>query len=722
MNVYLIIPLVEVVLTVVLLVALAVRGKQHVARRPFFLFLFSMSLWGAFIFLMRSSSSLTTALFWERFVFAAILSGALFFYRFTISLSGIKPRRITLYLIHALYITCIALIPTDLILGGMQTMWYGKAPVIGPLFPAYVASAYMPLVLGLIILVKHSGHSINMDEKIRGQYIIAGIIVTFIGGTTDYLPAIGVSMYPLGIVGNIIFCALATVAMLRYDLLEMKVILRKGIAYSLAGVLLLSVFGGLVFLLSSVFETALSPISLTIIFVSVLIIIIAITLFQPMLHAFQRIVDRWFFRERYKFLKELEEFSQEAHDIRDLRELSSSTVKLISRALQTSGVYLLLPSESGDFTMVASTGQESLQLSLRSQTPIVQWLQSHKTPLHRRDIEKDPYFQMLSAREASQLAAIRAELFIPLKSKENELVGLFILEENLYRRRYSVEDEHLVLTVASRMAIELENARLYALEKSMRRELQKQDEQKTEFLHTVAHELKTPLTAIISSSDMMVTEKSATPEQKLRLLNNINRSAWLMDRRVGELLDLAKIQIGDLNLHLEPRSICISVEEVISQLQSLFSNKEQTLSLDIPESLPLAMLDKERIEQVLLNLMSNANKFSPTGSEINLRVREGDGRLLVSLQDCANAITEEDKVRLFDPYYRGGDDAERQRVPGLGLGLAISRRIIEQHGGKIWVESEVGKGNTFIFSLCVWEEDQDNLTHPAVAAENRREN
>jgi signal transduction histidine kinase len=136
----------------------------------------------------------------------------------------------------------------------------------------------------------------------------------------------------------------------------------------------------------------------------------------------------------------------------------------------------------------------------------------------------------------------------------------------------------------------------------------------------------------------------------------------------------------------------------------------------------MALLDKERIEQVLLNIMSNANKFSPTGSEITLRVRESDGRLLVSLQDCANIINEEDKIRLFDPYYRGGDDAERQRVPGLGLGLAISRRIIEQHGGRIWVESETEKGNTFIFSLCIWKEDQDKSAYPAVAAENRREN
>ncbi|UCB42928.1 MAG: GAF domain-containing protein [Dehalococcoidales bacterium] len=723
MNVYLIIPLVEVVLAVVLLVALAVRGKQHAARRPFFLFLVSMGLWGTFIFLMRSSSSLDTALFWERFVFAAILSGTLFFYRFTVSLTSIKPRRITFYLIHALYIACIALIPTNLIVSGMQPMWYGKAPEVGPLFVAYVASAYVPLVLGLIILLKHRKHSSDMDEKIRGQYIIAGMVVTFIGGTTDYLPALGISMYPLGIVGSIIFCILATVAMLRYDLLEMKVMLRKGIAHSLVGLLLVTIFGGLIYLLSNVFEPALSPpVSLTITIVSVLIIIIAITLFQPILPIFQRIVDRLFFRERYRFLKELEEFSQEAHDIRDLKELGSSTVKLISRALQTSGVYLLLLSESGDFTVVASTEQESLQLSLRSQTPIVQWLQSHKTSLHRRDIEKVPHFQMMSAREASQLAAIRAELFIPLKSKEDGLVGLFILQESLSRRRYSAEDERLVLTVASRMAIELENARLYALERSMRRELQRQDEQKTEFLHTVAHELKTPLTAIISSSDMMVTEQSATPDQKLRLVNNINRSAWLMDRRVGELLDLAKIQIGDLNLQLEPHIIGILVEEVASQLQSLFSNKEQTLILDIPEPLPMVLLDKERIEQVLLNLMSNANKFSPAGSEITVQVRESEGRLLVSLQDRANAITEEDKVRLFDPYYRGGDDVERQRVPGLGLGLAISRRIIEQHGGRIWVENEVGKGNTFIFSLCIWEKDQGRLVSPAVSTDNRREN
>jgi signal transduction histidine kinase len=379
-------------------------------------------------------------------------------------------------------------------------------------------------------------------------------------------------------------------------------------------------------------------------------------------------------------------------------------------------VHVLLLSESGDYTAVASTESEPVLITLRSQIPLVQWLQSYKTPLYRQDMEKLPQLQMLSDREASQLAAIQAELFVPLRSKEDDLIGLFILGKSLYSGHYSAEDERLVMSVASRMAIELENARLYALEKTMRGELQRQDEQKTEFLHTVAHELKTPLTAIISSSDMMVTELAATPEQKLRLVNNINRSARLMDKRVGELLDLARIQIGDLNLNLEPRDLSVSVRDIASQLQSLFANKRQTLTLDIPKLLPLVLLDRDRIEQVLVNLMSNANKFSPTDCEITVRIRELDDRIIVWVQDRANAITEEDKVRLFDPYYRGGDDAIRQRIPGLGLGLAISRTIVEQHKGRIWVENLVGRGNDFILALKVYREGENQPAHPALVS------
>jgi len=312
-----------------------------------------------------------------------------------------------------------------------------------------------------------------------------------------------------------------------------------------------------------------------------------------------------------------------------------------------------------------------------------------------------------ATKERNDLNDVGAELFVPLKTNKDELVGMLILGEKLSQQFYSDEDKRLISTVAKRVAIELENARLYTLETMMRQELEMQDAQKTEFLHSVAHELKTPLTAIISSSELMSTDgEAATPGIKERLIANINRSAWLMDRRVGELLDLAKIQIGNLKLQLQPLEINVVIDEVVSQLSSLFKNKGQSLTVEIQDSLPQVKADKERVQQVLLNLLSNANKFSPTGSAVMLRTREADSSILVEVADSATAVSKEDKDKLFDAYYRGGNEDERQRVPGLGLGLAISRRIVELHQGNIWVESEPGKGNTFIFSLPIWNEEQ----------------
>lgn len=244
-------------------------------------------------------------------------------------------------------------------------------------------------------------------------------------------------------------------------------------------------------------------------------------------------MDRWFYRQRFDFLKELEDFSQKAHDIRELDQLSSSLVKLISRALQTSDVHLLLSSSSGDFTTVCSAGEKTPQLTIKSRSPLLRWLRSNEGVLHRKALDTIPQLQSLTPNEANELNKVWAKLFVPLKNKEGQLVGILILSEKLSEQPYSEEDERLVLSVASRVAVELENARLYTSEKSMRKELQRQNEQKTEFLHSVAHELKTPLTAIISSSELLSTEpSSATVSQRHRLIQNIVQSAWSMDGRV----------------------------------------------------------------------------------------------------------------------------------------------------------------------------------------------
>ncbi|HEY40727.1 MAG TPA: HD domain-containing protein [Dehalococcoidia bacterium] len=462
MSDYLIIPLVEVVLTLVLIVLLLVRGKQHAARRPFFFFLFNMNLWGVFIFLMRSSDKLSTALVWERFVFAAILIGAFFFYRFTISLTSTRPNRIAYYVTHAIFIIALCLVPTDFVVKDMQLMWYGKAPVVGPLFVVYIFSAYALLVSGLVILVKSSRRSSNMDEKTRIQYIVAGMVVTFIGGTTDYLPALGVSMYPLGIVGNIVFCALATVAMLRYNLLEMKMMLRKGLAYSLMGILLAAIFGSLIYLLSSVFETALSPISLTITIVSVILTIIATTLFQPMLPVFQNVVDRWFFRERYDHLRTLKRFIAETKHIIDLNQLTSSLVTSIANGMQSRSVFLLLPNpKTGNFTTHTYYGPSPAgELSFKANSLLALTMKDQDTPVDVKDTDVSPTFSILSEEEKSILTRNQIKLLIALKAQE-ELKGILLLSNKLSGQRYSTEDRQLLKTICEEVSVGIENALAY---------------------------------------------------------------------------------------------------------------------------------------------------------------------------------------------------------------------------------------------------------------------
>jgi putative nucleotidyltransferase with HDIG domain len=444
MTDYLIIPLIEVALTLVLMVVLLVRGKQHAARKPFFIFLFSMNLWGIFIFLMRSASSLSTALVWERLVFAAILTGAFFFYRFTISLTSSRPNKTTYYLIHALLFVSLCIIPTDFLVKDMQLMWYGKAPVVGSLFAIYVASVYVPLVSGLVVLVKNSRHSTNMDEKTRGQYIIAGMVVMFIGGTTDYLPALGISMYPLGIVGNIVFCVLATIAMLRYNLLETKLILRKGLAYSLMGTLLAAVFG------------------LTIIIVSVLITIIATTLFQPMLPVFQNIVDRWFFRERYDHLQTLKRFIVETKHIINLNQLTSSLVTSIANGMQSRSVCLLLPNpKTGKFVTNTYYGpSQTGELSFTTNSLLILTMKDQDSPVDINDTEINPALSNLTDEEKTILKENHIELMVAIKA-EGELRGILLLSSKLSGQRYSIEDRRLLQTLSEEVSVGIDNALAY---------------------------------------------------------------------------------------------------------------------------------------------------------------------------------------------------------------------------------------------------------------------
>jgi signal transduction histidine kinase len=228
--------------------------------------------------------------------------------------------------------------------------------------------------------------------------------------------------------------------------------------------------------------------------------------------------------------------------------------------------------------------------------------------------------------------------------------------------------------------------------------METKEEEWLRFIDTLSHELKTPLTSIIAAAGLLEEElKTTADESHLKLIQTIIRNSNSLETRLAELLEIVKTGTGKIQLQFEPVDIKSLILGTCMQISPLVRNKGQQLKTELPPSLPIIRGDGQRLEQVLLNLMNNATKFTPDGGKIIVRAKKQDSGILVEVEDDGIGIAKEKQGMLFKPYSRL--NADRQRHPGLGLGLALSKQVIELHGGKIWVESEAGEGSTFFFSL-----------------------
>ena len=237
----------------------------------------------------------------------------------------------------------------------------------------------------------------------------------------------------------------------------------------------------------------------------------------------------------------------------------------------------------------------------------------------------------------------------------------------------------------------------YEKERRLRQELQIEVQRRVEFTRALVHELKKPLTPIMSSSDLLVS--GLTEEPWLSVAQNIQRGAINLNKRIGELLDLARGEIGMLKLNPKRVDFLKLLQHVASEMSVLASSNGQKLKVELPDSLPMPWADEDRLRQITQNLLVNATKFTPEGGTITLRAKEQNGSLIVEVQDTGYGISDEEQRRLFRPYHR--QVGEREHLSGLGLGLALCKNLVQLHGGRIWVKSEEGKGATFSFSIPI---------------------
>lgn len=226
-------------------------------------------------------------------------------------------------------------------------------------------------------------------------------------------------------------------------------------------------------------------------------------------------------------------------------------------------------------------------------------------------------------------------------------------------------------------------------------ERKRAEQQRIDFTRALVHELKSPLTAITASCRLLL--EVAEQDSIKRLANNIYKGAWHINERTDELLELARGELHMLELDEEKVEMTPFLEQMADEMCHAFADAGIVFDVDIPGDLPAISIDRTRIRQVVQNLLNNALKWVPREGRVAVRASVSDSAVTVAVEDSGPGIPEERQATIFQPYIL--KIAEGQHVKGLGLGLALAKIFIELHRGSIWVDSKVGQGSTFGFSL-----------------------
>ena len=324
-------------------------------------------------------------------------------------------------------------------------------------------------------------------------------------------------------------------------------------------------------------------------------------------------------------------------------------------------------------------------------------------PIQIVDIQTDPEFTL--PKEILEVGNTRTILGVPML-REGVPVGVLVLTRSKVEP-FTDGQIALVTTFANQAVIAIENVRLFDEIQDKSRQLASRH--KSQFLANMSHELRTPLNAILGYTELMMDGAYGEPSDKMSaVLKRLQTNGTHLLGLINDVLDLSKIEAGQLILELSGYSIADIAQAVRSTLEPLASDKRLAFQLELAPQLPSGWGDGRRLTQVLINLVGNAIKFTDMG-EVVIKAEADHDSFHLSVRDTGPGISADDQAKLFQEF-RQADNTITRKKGGTGLGLAISKRIVEMHGGRIWVESQIGHGATFAFTLPVHVKRQVNAS------------
>ncbi|MCZ6624734.1 MAG: GAF domain-containing protein [Deltaproteobacteria bacterium] len=414
-------------------------------------------------------------------------------------------------------------------------------------------------------------------------------------------------------------------------------------------------------------------------------------------------------RELARSVEELKALSEVGQAVSSTLELETVLTSIVSHAVQLSGtdcgVIYEYDEDKQEFHLRASHRMNPEVVEALRVTPVrlgegaTGRTATTRTPIQVPDLLNQREETGTRTRPMLIRLGYRSLLSVPLHREQQNIGALTV-----WRREsgnFEPEIVNLLQTFATQSALAIQNARLFREIEDKSREIEAANRHKSEFLANMSHELRTPLNAIIGFSEVLLQHMFGELNEKQdEYVGDVLSSGRHLLSLINDILDLSKVEAGRMELELAQFDLPLAVENTITLVRERATRHGISLSREVDKQIGDFVGDERKFKQILLNLFSNAVKFTPEGGQVRVKAMLGDGSVVISVADTGIGIPLEDQETIFEEFRQVGAHYDQKRE-GTGLGLTLTKKFVEMHGGKIWVESEQGKGSTFTFSLPI---------------------
>ncbi len=442
-------------------------------------------------------------------------------------------------------------------------------------------------------------------------------------------------------------------------------------------------------------------------------------IFTPLLSFVRRLVNRWFRLDEFHATRTIHAYSEQISNIVDMQKLASVAVGMIIERMNVTRGFLFLVDKDPNpevkayqIRAVRNQGERQIKIiSLTEENPIVRQFLTDQRPLLQYDLDLLPAYKSIPTADREWFKYLEAEVYLPIFSKR-EWIGLLALGPKISGNRYTGEDLVTLSALANQTAVALENARLVdslvqlntelrqayrSLDKA-NRDLERLDRTKSDFISIASHELRTPLTTMIGYTEMLL-EDGALPDGSREMLKGISKGTKRLHEIMDSMFDIAQIDSRTMQMHIVPVDLAVLIKETGMRMEKTFRERKQTLIIDM-QPIPMVKADPNLLEKLLHHLLSNAIKFTPNNGTVKVTAKAllhnnemPDGAVQVTVTDTGVGVDPDSREIIFSKFYQPGElykhstSKTRFKGSGAGLGLALSKGIVEAHGGRIWVES-----------------------------------